>query len=479
MKKYIVVFLILVSIIVQAQSDEMQGSSSKLLTAAGSISVTLGGDFIVTGTYPALITERVDAFVTRMFNTAKQSIFSQLPKEPEYIQMAKKDIESYSLRNIILKRSNGEQLKLDLLKFRKTGDFSQNPYLRNDDVIIFPPSDLERNFFAITGAVNKPGKYHYREGDKLSDAIELAQGINKAYENVTKAEINRLSYDGEKMETIPVELNSDFTLQRGDQIVIVASETQKREFKVKVYGEVNNPGDIFITKNTTTVGDVIKKAGGTTEFASMKNVRLFTGKSFRMLGEMLYGVNSGDHPELLMEKLTDASEMVVKIEHAMMYRMSNVTLEDTAYFFLENQLRVLTEGSTLDLSNPENLNRTMSDNDILIFPKKETTVYVFGQVPNIGSYEYVPGKDSDYYVKLAGGIGPYAQDKEKIMVIKSGSREWVPTEDNSVTVEAGDYVYVPREPSYSFNYYLGVVGSYVGIVGSVATIILLLTQLNK
>jgi protein involved in polysaccharide export with SLBB domain len=121
----------------------------------------------------------------------------------------------------------------------------------------------------------------------------------------------------------------------------------------------------------------------------------------------------------------------------------------------------------------------MSDNDILIFPKKETTVYVFGQVPKIGSYDYVPGKDFNYYISQAGGIGPYAQNKDKIMVIKAGSREWLKTDDGPVNVEEGDYIYVPREPSYSFNYYLGVVGSYVGIVGSVATVILLLTQLNK
>ncbi len=173
--------------------------------------VTIGGDFIITGSFPSMVTERVDQFVTRMYTQTREKIFSQLSQQPELLEKAKKEIENYSLREVTLKRANGEELKLDLMKFRRTGDFSNNPYLKNDDVLIFPPSDLERNFFSISGAVNKPGKYHFKDGDKLSDAVELAQGINKAYENVSKAEINRLSYDGEKMEVIPVDINSNYS----------------------------------------------------------------------------------------------------------------------------------------------------------------------------------------------------------------------------------------------------------------------------
>src|SRR5690606_23765832 len=176
-----------------------------------------------------------------------------LTQQPELLKKAQKELESYSIRNITLKRNNGEELNLDLLRFRRTGDFAENPYLKNDDVLIFPPSDLERNFFSISGAVNKPGKYHFKDGDELSDAIELAQGINKAYQNVSKAEIHRLSYDGESMKVIPVDLSSNYPLERGDRIIVIADETQKKEFSVTVLGEVKNPGKIPITKNTTTL----------------------------------------------------------------------------------------------------------------------------------------------------------------------------------------------------------------------------------
>jgi len=121
---------------------------------------------------------------------------------------------------------------LDLIKFRRTGNFGYNPYLKNDDVIIFPATDFERNFFTVSGAVNNAGTFHFFDGDKLSDALFLADGVNLAYENVNQVEITRLSYDGEKMESIIVDINSDIALKRGDRIRVLANETQRKDFKV-------------------------------------------------------------------------------------------------------------------------------------------------------------------------------------------------------------------------------------------------------
>jgi protein involved in polysaccharide export with SLBB domain len=479
MKKYIFVFVLLLSVQLLSQSDE-KDNSNKFMSAGG-ISVTIGGDFIITGTYPALITERVDPFITRMFNNAQDKILTQVPNDPVYIQKVLKDIESYSLRNIVLKRSNGEELKLDLLKFRKTGDFSQNPYLKNDDVIIFPPSDLERNFFSITGAINKPGKYHFRDGDKLSDAIELAQGINKAYQNVTKAEINRLSYDGESLEVIAVDLNSDASLMRGDRITIVADETQKKEFTVTVIGEVKMPGKIPITKNTTSLKDVINRAGGITENASLKQARVFTGNTAPILLSDLYGI---EDESLKQSVFADTSEFLVKIKESFLYRMSNVNSEELEYFVLESRLKSLFEKGTVDFENfnqegSEAQKYLLKDGDIIYIPSRQHTVYVFGQVVNPGYIVYKDGFTFKDYIKQAGGLGEYAQKEQYIMVIKGGTNEWLSTKEKDVPIEEGDLIYVPRESPMPFNWYVGQVANYLSIVASVATVILLLIQFNN
>ena len=133
------------------------------------------------------------------------------------------NFQNYPIRNILLKRKNGEQIKIDLIKFRQTGNFDYNPYLKNDDVLIFPPTDIERNFFTVSGAVNTQGTFHFFDGDKLADALFLADGINLAYENVSEVEITRLSYDGEKMETITTDIKSNIELKRGDRIRVLAN----------------------------------------------------------------------------------------------------------------------------------------------------------------------------------------------------------------------------------------------------------------
>jgi hypothetical protein len=160
MKKFLFTLLFLSFCIRIAAQDE---NTINRLQAMNSVGVTIGGNFIVTGTFPAFANERLDQFVTRIYNQARENIL-QVSNDPAMLRDFQKDFEKYSFRDITLKRVSGEELKIDLLKFRRTADYSQNPYLRQDDVIIFPFTDLERNFFTVTGAVMQPGKFHFTEG---------------------------------------------------------------------------------------------------------------------------------------------------------------------------------------------------------------------------------------------------------------------------------------------------------------------------
>ncbi len=259
-----------------AQMDNNLNLNNNNILQMGAISVTIGGEFVATGTFPALITERVDAFITRMYDQAAQGI-TKTTNDPALLEQLQKKLDNYVLRNITLIRSTGEVLHLDLQKFRLNGDFANNPYLKNDDVIIFPQPDLEHNSFTVSGAVNNPGKYFFVEGDRLQDALELAQGVNKAYENIDSVEIHRLNYDGNQISVIRTDLNSNPPLERGDGIIVVAKESQKKGFSVIVSGEVNNPGRIPVTKNNTTIREVIQKAGGFKQDASLRRSKLFTG----------------------------------------------------------------------------------------------------------------------------------------------------------------------------------------------------------
>jgi protein involved in polysaccharide export with SLBB domain len=476
MKRIFLLFFITFCISFSYPQSELKNQYS--LQMSSSISVTIGGDFIITGTFPAIINERVDQFITRMYNQAKEEAL-KLNNNPSAQSEIIDEINKYSFRDVTLIRTNGDKLNLDLLKFRRTADFSHNPYLRNDDVLVFSPVDLERNFFSVSGAVNNPGKFNFVEGDKLSDAIELSMGIHPSYENVRTAEIYRLSYDGEEINRISVNLNSDFNLQRGDRIVISADETQRKSFSVFVMGEVNSPGEIPVTKNNTTVKEVIERAGGVTQNASLKNAKLYTGNTMKMLLEKQYGIKLNNISRDINTELTD---LLVTLERHRMFRMSNVILEDTTYFYLENELRVLNEQSSMNFSeiyesSSDAANYRVKDGDIIVVPKKSTTVYVFGQVANPGHVNFSIGQDYQYYINKAGGVGEHAE--KDIRVIKGNTRNWLNPLKQKVEIEEGDYIWVPRDEPKRFHYYAQQAGTYLGIVGSAATIILLLLQFTK
>ncbi|HSP88674.1 MAG TPA: SLBB domain-containing protein, partial [Ignavibacteriaceae bacterium] len=389
MKKIIFAMSLLLTTINFAQNNQ---SDMNNMLRAGTISVTVGGDFIVTGSFPAFITERVDQFITRIYNEAKEQAIN-VTTDPMMLEKLKVQLEDFSLREITLKRSNGEVLILDLLKFRINGDFINNPYLKNDDVIIFSTNDPERNFFSVEGAVNNPGKFYFAEGDDLQDALELSRGINKAYEDVNIVNIYRLSYDGQKMDVVKTDIKSNTALQRGDRIVVVADETQKKEFSILVVGEVKSPGKIPITKNNTTLKEVIDIAGGLRETASLKRARLYSGNSAKVLLEKQFGIKVEEQPEIID---ADLNEKFLLFEDMLMYRMSNLTEQDTGYFFIENQLRIINEGSSFNLLNlsdsESNLeNYIVHDGDILLIPKEIKTVFVFGQVPNPGHVDFKEG----------------------------------------------------------------------------------------
>jgi protein involved in polysaccharide export with SLBB domain len=423
------------------------------------ISVTIGGKFIVNGTYPAMFSERVDQFITRIYDAAKENSL-RIAQDLGTAEKINKNLdEEYAIRGIILKSANGEEKIIDLAEFRVNGDFKNNPYLKNDDVIIFPAVDLDRNFVRIMGAVNNPIKFMFVEGDKLSDAIALAQGVNKAYDNVTTATIYRLSYDGSIIDSINIKLTDDILLNRGDRIVVQAEETKRKDYVVNVIGEVNKPGFIPITKNKTTVADVITQAGGFTNNADIPRA------------EIIRGANAFE--SILFSE---------QLEKLLMSRMSTLIEGDSLYFEIDEKLRFLRGNGLVDFTkifNKDSLagDFIMQDYDVIYVPPKIDLVYVYGQVNNAGYIRYSPDKTYNYYLKLGGGIGETASD---IYIIKGQSRSWINAEDNpEIIIEPGDYIWVSKKTPRTFWYHIEQVGKVAGILGAVTTVILLFIQIRK
>ena len=128
--KFKIIFLsIILTVTIFAQDMSNMQQSSML--ALNKISVTVGGDFITNGTFPASATERVDEFVTRVYNQYRLALLATT-KDSRSLAELKSEIDDYAKRGIVLKHIDGTEQSIDLQKFRLTANYEENPYLLNE-----------------------------------------------------------------------------------------------------------------------------------------------------------------------------------------------------------------------------------------------------------------------------------------------------------------------------------------------------------
>jgi len=165
MKLKILLLSIIVTITLNAQTlnaQDVNNLQQSSFAALNKISVTIGGEFITNGTFPAATTERVDEFITRYYNQFRLAYLTSSTDARSFNQL-KAELNEYAERGIVLKHFDGTEQLIDLQKFRLTANYNENPYLLNGDVLIFPKVDWHRNFIEVEGAVNKPTQFQFVE----------------------------------------------------------------------------------------------------------------------------------------------------------------------------------------------------------------------------------------------------------------------------------------------------------------------------
>jgi len=454
------------------------GDISVTLLSPRRFLVTVTGNVLNSGSYIASPVERVDKVVieanrmtmpsstvivepspmvtlTPTF-TQQRTALEQFQKNTERNQ-ASQILENISSRNILLYRRHGtrvDTIRVDLLKYYATGECKYNPFLLDGDVIFVPRKDIGKNFVSIYGAVNQPGIYEYTPEDSVYNLIKVAGGFMDLvdYDNIR---ISRLSDDGNGEQNITVNIRAimegkqkDVPLQRGDRIFVGEKVQQRGDYKVYVQGEVLHPGIYPITKESTKLSEVIRKAGGFTEYAFLPGSQVIRG-----------GISQ-----------TDAN-----IEKLLSYRLANLSIEDTAYYNLETNIRILRGLFTVDFKRlfvdaDTSQDITLRDGDMIIIPSVRQMIYVYGQVVNPGYVPYVKGKDYEYYIQRCGGYGEEARSGD-VKIVKWKTQQWMSPEYTEI--EPGDYIWVPKKPERGLQFYTTVLSQ----AASVASVIIGITIL--
>jgi len=433
----------------EVRKKYVSGEGSATLIAPRPIVVMVTGNVLMPGLYTLTAVDRAHRAIeeaNKMTRPDPKLAFKEL--------MAR-----MSTRNVVLKHRDGTISRVDIEKFLATREDVWNPFLREGDVVIVPRKSDKRNLIGVYGEVNSPGRYEFVPGDSLKDLIQLAQGFTR-HARLDSVLFYRLDRDGSTMATSVIDAEGilqgravDVALEPGDRVVLQSVPDFREDYRVTVLGQVLQPGTYPITRNTTRLSEIIQRAGGFTEFASLHAAYVSRNRAHSRGWDL-------DSLQAMRGRRLDDDFGYFVNETELVIRQEYVSV-DFVKLFVERD-------STQDI--------LLQSEDTVYVPSMRNTVYVYGQVIAPGHVPYVPGKEAYFYIQQAGGFGESAQD-ENVQVVKAKNRQWLNPDET--VVEEGDYIWVPRDPERPFGYYLGIIAQSATIISVAMSVIILATQAGK
>jgi len=131
--------------------------------------------------------------------------------------------------------------------------------------------------------------------------------------------------------------------------------------------------------------------------------------------------------------------------------------------------------TVLDERNmPRSLDEDIQPEDKIIITS--SLISVAGAVYDPGSYPYIPGKDFEYYVRLAGGIDPELNNDNKVSISNPDGN----TVDPGTTIEPGDRIFVETNDfAYNFNRYFPIIATGITFIATIISIVDLLADIDR
>lgn len=329
-------------------------------------------------------------------------------------------------RRVALRHNNGITQDVDLLRYEAFGDTSQNPMLREGDVLYVRRPDPTTATVVVAGAVNKPAALPFRAGDNALLLIRLAAGFRDDA-NPRAAYIARQSETG--IGSIPIDATDSSALMAvalmpGDQLVVPTTDVRPmaRAGVVSIVGEVMRPSAYPIIPGVTRLSEVIEKAGGFTPDASLNG-------SF---------ITRPVDPKLFVAKAEGNDEAIGGMS------TSSLKLEDTIRFKYDTELqknKVSVDFSGLFERHDPTKDIVLQHGDQIVVPTNPRSVFVRGRVAQPGWIAYKAGANIDYYIGATGGYTD-AADQDRVAVVKFGTGIW---KERDADIRPGDEIYVPGE----------------------------------
>ncbi len=478
-----------------------------------SIFMVKGGDQYTVGRVLDRYTNRVQikgaVFREGNFALTEGMTLGQLIKNADGIRG-----EAYLERASILRTYDDLSTEVISVNLRDilSGNSADIPLKREDVVRISSIYDLQEEFYVqITGEVKNAGTYPYSKGMTVEDLIILAGGLREAASS-KNIEIARRSQDsnvGTFSELIPVNINVDLTIQENpitlspyDNVIIRRKPNFTLDKLVQVEGQVYSPGIFAVTTAEERVSDLIKRAGGLTDYAYAKGATLIRRTEFyeteseqlrrqRNLEDLQLKLqadpNNTEAQELLLERLfqdlgnlpVDSAEGLAAIASKRETLMGIAETKTGLGQIKIKQREAVAIDLEAILSNPgSDKDLILEEGDIISIPRQLQTVRMRGDVVYPATVRYENQRGMKYYINRAGGYDIRANRKRTYVVYANGEvsrtkgflgiRAYPSIEPGAEVIVPTKGPRIPIRP-----------GEIIALTTGLATLALIITQLNS
>ncbi|NDP22177.1 MAG: hypothetical protein GZ091_14015 [Paludibacter sp.] len=326
---------------------------------------------------------------------------------------------------------------------------------------------------SIVGSVKFPGQFPLIENislkdllvraggftvTALTDSVELIRSIKdqeSLFSNTTKSVVKKFQLDKDMNFKAGSE---DILLESGDQVIVRRISGFEGVRMARVEGEVLYPGSYNIKNKSIRVSDIIKQAGGMTNYAYPPGAFLIRVENANEIEKKLNKImkeNSKNQLEGQQTKTLDAT---------MLKASGSTTVQ--GYTAMDSLQKKLSGSSVVDkLSSPEavvglNLNEIINvpggkfdlildEGDIIYIPRELQTVRVIGQVlfPTLVRYDATMSfKD---YISSSGGYSVNAERGKSFVLYANGTAKSTKSFLGIKcypTLEPGARIIVPDKP---------------------------------
>lgn len=339
--------------------------------------------------------------------------------------------------------------------------------LQRNDVLFIPSihdiSDL--GDVQIAGEVMHPGTFPYADNMTLEDLVIAAGGLREAA-SLVRVDISRriknpTSTDdtreiGEMFtfalkDGFIVDGEPGFVLQPYDYVYVRRSPAYSEQKNVVINGEVLYGGTYTLTSKDERISDLVKKAGGITQFAYVRGAKL---------------VRRANQDEL--RRMQDAVSLLQHQMGAGKVDSLGIKVEPTFSVGIDLEAALKNPGGDADI--------VLREGDVISVPEYNNTVRINGAVmqPNVVSYK--AGEDVKYYIAQAGGYNQTAKKNKKYIIYMNGQIALVKGRGKNL-IEPGCEIIVPNRRPRQANW--GNILTSLSAVTSIGTMAATIANLAK